>query len=127
MPYKLAKKANSNLIVGNHTFIQSDLIDLRAKVSIGSYVMIKSGVEILTCSHDIDSVDWEHKAYGMEIEDYCWIATRAFVLPSCRHIGYGSVCAAGSVIASNVDSMSVMVGILSNFTKKRKSSFGFMY
>ena len=71
MPYKLAKKANSNLIVGNHTSIQTDLIDLRSKVIIGNHVIIGSGVEIITCSHNIDSPDWEFKSYGLEIEDYC--------------------------------------------------------
>lgn len=115
----LAKKANSNLIVGNNSSIQTDLIDLRAKVSIGSNVIIGSGVEILTCSHAIDSPDWEFKSYGIVIEDYVWIATRAFVLPSCRNIGYGAVCAAGALVTKNVETMSVSSGSPSQHLKMR--------
>jgi Acetyltransferase (isoleucine patch superfamily) len=120
MPYSLAKKANSNLIVGDHTSIQTNLIDLRCKVEIGSYVIIGSDVEIITLSHNIDSPDWEHKPYGIVIEDYCWLATRVFVLPSCRKIGYGAVCAAGSVIARNVETMDVVAGNPFQVLRKRK-------
>jgi len=110
MPYKLAKKANSNLVIGDHTSIQTDLIDLRVPIKIGSHVIIGSDVEIITVSHNIDSVYWEHKFYGIEIEDYCWLATRAFILPSCRKIGYGAVIAAGSVVVKNVESMTIVTG-----------------
>lgn len=121
MPYKLAKSANSNLTIGNYTSIQSHLIDLRCKVTIGSHVIIGSGVEIITLSHNIDSVDWEHKPYGIEIDDYCWLATRAFILPSCRQIGYGAVCAAGSVIARNVKPMAIMTGNPGELLRQRKN------
>lgn len=120
MPYKLAQKANANLIIGNHTSIQSHLIDLRSKVKIGNNVIIGSDVEIITCSHNVDSPDWEFKSYGLEIEDYCWVATRVFILPSCRKIGYGAVCAAGSVIAKNVDSLDIVTGNPAVILRKRK-------
>ncbi len=121
MPYQLAKKANSNLIVGDHTSIQTDLIDLRAKVEIGKHVIIGGEVDILTLSHNIDSPDWEHKSYGIVIEDYTWLATRVFVLPSCGRIGRGAVCAAGSVIVRNVDNMSVVTGNPASHLKFRKN------
>ena len=120
MPYKLAKKANANLIIGNHTSIQSHVLDLRAKVTIGNSVIIGSDVEIITVSHNVDSVDWEHKYYGIEIENYCWLATRVFVLPSCQRIGYGAVCAAGSVVAKNVERMSIVTGNPAVELRKRK-------
>ena len=120
MPYKLAKRANRNLSIGDHTSIQTELIDLRIPIKIGNHVIIGSEVEIITVSHQIDSIDWEHKNYGLEIKDYSWLATRAFILPSCREIGYGSVCAAGSVIAKNVDRMAVMVGNPAQELRKRK-------
>ena len=110
MPYQLAKYANANLTVGDHTSIQTSNIDLRAKVKIGSHVIIGADVQILTVSHEIDSPDWEQKPYGLKIADYSWLATRTFVLPSCTEIGYGAVCAAGSVIAKNVREMAVMTG-----------------
>ncbi|MBF4518061.1 acyltransferase [Flavobacterium sp. ANB] len=120
MPLALAKKANSNLIIGNNTSIQSDLIDLRAKINIGNNVIIGSGVEIITCSHEIDSPDWEFKPYGITIEDYVWIATRVFILPSCRNIGYGAICAAGSLVAKNVEKMHIVSGNPAVFLKTRK-------
>ncbi len=110
IPYSLAKKANPNLTIGHHTSIQSDQFDLRAKISIGNHVIIGSDVEIITCSHNIDSKEWEFKAYGIEIEDYVWIATRVFILPSCRKIEKGAVCGAGSVVTKNIESMHVVSG-----------------
>lgn len=116
----LAKKANNNLIIGNNCSIQTDLLDLRSKISIGNNVIIGSGVEILTCSHNIDSHEWEFKSYGIEIEDYVWIATRAFILPSCTNIGYGAVCAAGAVVAKNIEKMSVVSGNPAAHIRDRK-------
>lgn len=121
MPYKLAQKANANLTIGNHTSIQSHALDLRTKITIGNSVIIGSDVEIITVSHNVDSVDWEHKTYGIEIEDYCWLATRVFVLPSCQRIGYGAVCAAGAVLAKNVERMSIVTGNPAVELRKRKA------
>lgn len=120
MPLSLAKKANENLTVGNHVSIQTDLIDLRCPVKIGNHVIIGYGTEIITMSHDIDSPEWEHKSYGMEIEDYVWIPTKVLVLPSCRKIGHGAVVSSGSVVVTNVDSMAVVGGNPAKEFKKRK-------
>lgn len=89
MPLSLAKVANSNLKIGDHVSIQSDNIDLRNPVTIGNHVIIGSETEIITTSHNIDSEEWEHKHYGLTIEDYVWIPTRVMILPSCRKIGRG--------------------------------------
>ena len=110
MPLKLAQKANANLTIGNYCSIQTDWIDLRSKVEIGNKVIIGFDVEILTTSHDVDSIEWENKHYGIKIEDYAWIATKSFVLPSCRNIGKGAICAAGSVVFKNIKEMSIVTG-----------------
>ncbi|MDO6739308.1 acyltransferase [Wenyingzhuangia sp. 2_MG-2023] len=120
MPISLAKKANSNLTIGNNTSIQTDKLDLRAKVTIGHNVVIGKDVEILTNSHNVDSLDWEHKSYGIEIEDYVWLATRVFVLPSCRKIAYGTVCAAGAVVVKSTEDMDIVSGNPAKFIRKRK-------
>lgn len=120
IPYQLAKRANKNLVIGNNTSIQTHLIDLRIPIKIGNNVIIGSGVEIITVSHNVDSVDWEHKYYGIEIEDFCWLATRSFILPSCRKIGFGSVCAAGSVVVKNVENMSIISGNPAKLIRKRE-------
>lgn len=95
MPISLAKGANSNLHIGNHVSIQTDKIDLRSPVYIGNHVIIGKDVEIITCSHNIDSPMWEHKSYGIEIEDFVWLPTKVLVLPSCRRIGKGAVVGGG--------------------------------
>ena len=110
IPLSLAKKANANLVIGNHTSIQTSNIDLRSKVTIGNNVIIGQNVEIITASHNIHSEEWEQKNYGITIEDYVWIATNVLILPSCRTIGYGAVCGGGAVLVKNIASMSVVSG-----------------
>jgi acetyltransferase-like isoleucine patch superfamily enzyme len=120
IPYSLAKVANSNLTIGNHCSIQTNKLDLRSPVNIGSYVIIGSDVNILTCSHNIDSPDWEQKNYGIVIEDYVWIASNVLVLPSCTLIGKGGVIAGGSVLSKKVEPMQVMSGNPAVFLRERK-------
>ena len=120
MPYKLAKKANSNLRIGNHCSIQTDRLDLRTKVEIGNYVIIGADVEIITVSHEVDSPDWDHKYYGITISDYCWLATRAFILPSCQKIEKGAICAAGSVVARDIAAMEIVAGNPAKLLRMRK-------
>ena len=120
MPYKLAQKANANLTIGNHSSIQTDRFDLRARIEIGSYVVIGAEVEIITVSHAVDSPDWEQKSYGIAIDDYCWLATKAFILPSCQKIERGAVCAAGSVVARNIGAMEIVAGNPVKLLRMRK-------
>ncbi len=117
---KLAKKANKNLVIGDHTSILTDSIDMRVPIKIGSYVIIGYGTEIISVSHYIDSPEWEHKYYGIEIEDYAWIPTKILVLPSCRRIGRGAVISSGSVVVKDVEPMSVVGGNPAREFKKRK-------
>jgi acetyltransferase-like isoleucine patch superfamily enzyme len=119
LPLSLAKKANKNLIVGQNTSIQTDKIDLRSPVRIGSYCIIGQ-CEIVTTSHFVDSPDWEHKNYGIEIDDYVWVASNALILPACRHIEYGAVVGAGSVVVKNVDKMSIVSGNPAVYLRHRK-------
>lgn len=120
MPISLAKRANSNLTIGNHSSIQTNKIDIRSSVTIGSHVIIGAGTEIITTSHNIDSPDWNLKNYGITIEDYVWIPTNVLILPSCRNISYGSVIGSGSVVVKNTDPMSVVGGNPAKELKKRK-------
>ncbi len=98
MSISLAKKMNSNCKIGNHVSIQTDQIDTRAPLYIGNHVVIGEGTKIITGSHNIDSLEWEYKKYGLFIEDYVWIPTNVLILPSCRNIKYGAVVGSGSVV-----------------------------
>lgn len=115
----LAKRANRNLCIGSNTSIGSYKIDLRSPVRIGNRVIISNDSEIITTSHYIDSPEWEHKHYGLEIEDYVWIASNVLILPSCRKIGYGAVIGAGSVVTKDVPPMSVVGGNPAGIIKQR--------
>ena len=105
-----SKHLSSNFHMKSGVISDTSTIDCRAPVFIGDHVIIGSGAKIITCSHDIDSEEWTLKRYGIEIEDYVWIASNALILPSCRKIGRGAVIGAGSVVAKNVDAMAIMVG-----------------
>lgn len=120
IPLKLAKKLNANCIIGNHVSIETSLIDVRSGFKIGNNVIIGSGSQIITTSHNIDSTEWEHKYYGIEIEDYVWIPTNVLVLPSCRKISYGAVVGSGSVVVKDVGTMSVVSGNPAVEFKKRR-------
>ncbi len=72
LPWSLARKANGNLVVGNHVSIQSKELDLRNPVHIGNYTIIGDETVILTTSHDIDTSTFERKDFGIVIEDYVW-------------------------------------------------------
>ena len=116
----LMPPASKNLIVGDHVSIHSDRIDVRAPLKIGDYVIIGDSASIITCSHDIDSPEWTFKSYGLEIDDYVWIATRAMILPSCRKIGRGAVIGAGAVVVKNVPPMAVVSGNPAQILRYRK-------
>ena len=112
--------ASKNLKIGDHVSIQTDRIDVRAPITIGNYVILGDSVSIITCSHDIDDPEWKLKTYGLEIEDYVWIATRAMILPSCRKIGRGAIIGAGAVVVKDVPPMAVVGGNPSQIIKFRK-------
>lgn len=116
----IAQKANRNLKIDDNSSIDAKKIDLRSPVSIGKNVIIGYDTEIITTSHYINSPEYEHKYYGLEIEDYVWITSNVLILPSCRKIGYGSIIAAGSVVTKNVPPMSVIGGNPATIIKDRK-------
>lgn len=120
IPRSFAQRCNKNFELGDDSSIGSYKIDLRSPVKIGNNVIISNDSEIITTSHYIDSPEWEHKYYGIEIEDYVWIASNVLILPSCRKIGYGSVVGAGSVVVKDVPPMSVVAGNPAKVIKQRE-------
>lgn len=110
----------ANLLIGDCCSFQDVEIDTRAPVRIGRHVIIGDRSRIITCSHNVDDPEWSFKTYGIEIEDYVWIASNAIVLPSCRRIGRGAVIGTGAVVAKDVPPMAIMVGNPATVLRYRK-------
>lgn len=109
-----------NLEIGEHCSLQSGEISAQGRVTIGNHVVVGDNVTILTASHNIDSLEWELKSYGVEIDDYVWMATGATILPSCRHIGRGAVVGAKSVVVKDIPPMAVVSGNPAKVIRYRK-------
>lgn len=120
IPRELAKMANRNLIIGDHSSIMTVQLDLRNPIIFGSHVIVGASAKILTTSHDIDSPEFEVKNGGLVVEDYCWLPAKILILPSCHKIGRGAVIGSGSVVAKDVAPMSVVGGNPAILIKKRE-------
>lgn len=120
IPRALAKMANKNLTIGDHSLIMTTQLDLRNPITFGEHVIMGASAKILTTSHDVDSPDFETKNCGIVIEDYAWIPAKIVILPSCRRIGRGAVISSGSCVVKDVESMSVVGGNPAKEFKKRK-------
>lgn len=120
IPKALAKMANKNLVIGDHSSIMTIQLDLRNPIVFGKHVIMGASSKILTTSHNVDSPDFEVKNGGITIEDYAWLPAKIVVLPSCRHIGYGAVISSGSCVVKDVESMSIVGGNPAREFKKRK-------
>lgn len=120
MPIKLAKIANSNLKIGDHSCVMTIQLDLRAPIHIGKHVIIGHSTKILTNSHDINSTEFELKECGLKINDYAWLPAKILILPSCREIGYGCVVSSGSCVTKNTNPMTVVGGNPAKEFKKRE-------
>lgn len=122
MSISLAKKANKNLIIGNHTSIATDnFSSFRYPVKIGSHVIIGNGVKFVMGSHRLDSPNWEHYRPKPElvIEDYVWLCPDSVILPSVSRVGYGSVLGANAVACKDMEEMSIYGGNPAKGLKKR--------
>ena len=107
-------------MLGDCCSLQDVELDCRAPVKIGNHVIIGDRSRVITCSHNVDDPEWTCKRYGIEIEDYVWIASNAIILPSCRHIGRGAVVGAGSVVVRDVPPMAIVSGNPASVLRYRK-------
>ena len=118
---ELAKMANKNLRIGDHSLIMTKQLDLRNPISFGSHVIIGASVKILTTSHCYNSSEFEVKNGGIIVEDYVWAPSMILVTPSCHHIGRGAVIGSGSCVVKNVEEMTVIGGNPAKFIKQREN------
>lgn len=93
---------------------------------IGKYVMMAPEVHIVQNNHEFSNVEIPMALQGSRkdvpttvIGDDCWIGVRAILTPG-RHIGSGSIIAAGSVVTKDVEPYSIVGGNPARLIKKRK-------
>ncbi|PRY44170.1 putative colanic acid biosynthesis acetyltransferase WcaF [Spirosoma oryzae] len=89
-----------------------------ASISIGDRCCIGKDVYLLTGSHDIEDTGFNMVTKPIIINDCCWIATGAYILPGIE-IGACTVVAARSVVVKNTASFTVVGGNPAKFVKTR--------
>jgi acetyltransferase-like isoleucine patch superfamily enzyme/glycosyltransferase involved in cell wall biosynthesis len=94
-----------NSTLGDHLFI-----DGRAGVTIGDNVTIGGSASVYTAEHDPQSPTFAVASAPVVIEDLCYVASHAVVLPGVR-IGRGAVVAAGAVVVRDVEPYSIVGGV----------------
>lgn len=108
------------LTIGNNSWIDGGVslysVD---EIKIGSNAVISDGAFICTATHDISSEIFELQTKPVTIGDSVWVCAKATVLPGVT-VGEGSVAAAGSVVAKDVEPWSVVGGNPAKFIKKRE-------
>jgi putative colanic acid biosynthesis acetyltransferase WcaF len=85
------------------------------EITIGDDVVVSQHAYLCAGRHDAPI-----RASPITIESECWIAARAFVVPSVR-IGWRRVVGACSVVQSDVPSATVVAGFPARAIQKRKS------
>ncbi len=101
----------TNLVVGKHCNIGFRcMIDARAKITIGDYVVIASDTHFITGTHDVYDPGFAAIFKPITVHDCAWIASRATVLCGVD-IGHGAVVAACSLVKDDVPAMDIVAGL----------------
>lgn len=109
--YGRGENLRAGASIGRSTWINRQCtLDLRGGLRIGDNVSISPEVSILTASHDMHDPDFKLIDFPVVIGDHVWIGTRATVLPNVT-IGRGAVVAAGAVVTSDVEPMTIVAGV----------------
>lgn len=108
-----------NLVVGDMVCIGPHVeLYNKAKIQIGSGVVISQDSYLCTASHDISSPVMALITKAITVEDNVWVAAKASILPGVK-IGEGAVVGACSVVAKDVECWTVVGGNPAGPLKKR--------
>lgn len=129
--------------IGKHTFIARN-VDIRCpyRVRVGCFTTINKGclldgrgghltigdnvdiaqyTSIFTLQHDYNSPDHASEGGDVKINDYCWIASNATILPG-KTLGRGAVVATHAVVTKDVPALAVVAGIPAKSIAIRKDN-----
>lgn len=96
-----------------------------SSVSVGRYVSVASGVQVLLRNHPLDRLSLHPFFYNarlgfvredtisattLEIGHDAWIGSRAIITVGCERIGIGAVVGAGAVVTKNVPDFAIVAG-----------------
>lgn len=99
-----------NLTMGHLSSIDKECsIRCRGNVTIGEKCCVSRGVDILTGSHNIFSMNFELETSPVVIEDNVWIATKAIIGKGVT-IGKGAVVSSGAIVTRDVPMYAVVDG-----------------
>jgi maltose O-acetyltransferase len=98
--------------VGNNVVINWGCVfdGRKFPILIGENVSLGPEATVLTLGHDPQSTEFSNKGGPVEIEDYCWIAYRATILPNVK-LAKGSVLGAGSVLTRDTEPFGIYAGV----------------
>lgn len=108
--YRNLMRIGSNTWIGQNCFLHSG-----GGITIGDYVGLGPGVQILTVSHKLDDdaqtpiITREQDFLPVTIADNCDIGVGTIILPGVT-IGSGSMVGAGSVVTRDVEPYSIAAG-----------------
>jgi putative colanic acid biosynthesis acetyltransferase WcaF len=90
-----------------------------APIKIGEKCCIGKDVYLLTGTHDVNDANFKLITKSITINDCCWVATGAYLLPGVTLSEY-TVVGAKSVVTRNTEKYSIVGGNPATFIKYRK-------
>ena len=108
-----------NLTIGDYVWI-GDKVTLYsvAEISIGSHSCISQESYLCAGTHDYREVSFPFVSAPIRIAEECWIAARVFIGPGVE-VGHAAVIGAGSIVTTNVETETIVVGNPAKFVGKR--------
>ena len=112
----------NRLRVGERSFISAGVhLALHEHITIGNRVVINTGVQLLTASHNTHDTSWSAFQRPIVIGDYAWIGQNAIILPGVI-IGKGSVVGAGAVVSKSIPDYGIAIGNPATLIPKKRNS-----
>jgi acetyltransferase-like isoleucine patch superfamily enzyme len=91
----------------------------KARIRLGSHILIGPHSRFFAAGHDPDSGDFTDIGADIVVGDHCWIGGNCTILAGVT-IGEGAVVAAGSVVTKDVPSMAIVAGVPAKFIRMRR-------